>query len=240
MSRRKRGWIDNACYHITHRCHNREFLFRYKKYRQFYMRHLFEMQKRYKINVLDYIVTSNHVHLLLTAKKGNKISEGLRYLHGRIGQWYNNQVKSSGSFWSDRFHSTLIQDGEHFGKCLFYIDLNMIRAGVVKHPSEWDACGYNEFYNPKQRFRIINMNRLFQVLSISDIDTFRKWHTSTLNNIIEKAESTRMEFWTKAYAVGNEDWLKDKLTTAGIRRMKINNSNGTSFAIGAMPKKSLK
>jgi len=101
MPRRKRGWVDNACYHITHRCHNREFLFRYKKYRQFYLRHLFEMQKRYRIDVLDYIVTSNHVHLLLAAKNGNSISEGLRYLHGRVGQWYNRQVKSSGSFWSD-------------------------------------------------------------------------------------------------------------------------------------------
>ena len=49
MARRKRGWIDNACYHITHRCHNRKFLFRYKKYRKFYLRHLFEMQKRYNI-----------------------------------------------------------------------------------------------------------------------------------------------------------------------------------------------
>ena len=41
--------------------------------------------------------------------------------------------------------------------------MNMIRAGVVKHPSEWDACGYNEFYHPKQRFRVINTNRLLQV-----------------------------------------------------------------------------
>jgi hypothetical protein len=30
MPRRKRGWIDGAYYHITHRCHNQEFLFRYK------------------------------------------------------------------------------------------------------------------------------------------------------------------------------------------------------------------
>jgi REP element-mobilizing transposase RayT len=42
MPRRKRGWIDGACYHITHRCHNREFLFHYKKYRQFYQRQLFD------------------------------------------------------------------------------------------------------------------------------------------------------------------------------------------------------
>ena len=51
MPRRKRALIDNACYHITHRCHNCEFLFQHKKYRRFYLRHLFEMQKRYGIDV---------------------------------------------------------------------------------------------------------------------------------------------------------------------------------------------
>jgi putative transposase len=119
MPRRKRCWINNGCYHITHRCHNREFLFRYKKYRQFYIRHLFEMQKRYKIDVLDYIITSNHVHLLLTAKNGARISDGLRYLHGRVAQFYNLQTGKDGAFWSDRFHSTLIQDGKHltYGAC---------------------------------------------------------------------------------------------------------------------------
>jgi REP element-mobilizing transposase RayT len=81
MPRRKRALIDNACYHITHRCHNREFLFQHKKYRRFYLRHLFEMQKRYGIDVLDYIVTSNHIHLLISSRKGVRISEGLRYLH---------------------------------------------------------------------------------------------------------------------------------------------------------------
>ena len=78
MSRRKRAWIDSACYHITHECHERRFLFRFAKYRDFYIRHLLEMRKRYDIDILDYMVTSNHVHLLLRSKKGERISEGLR------------------------------------------------------------------------------------------------------------------------------------------------------------------
>jgi putative transposase len=232
MSRRKRSWIDGACYHITHRCHNREFLFRYKKYRQFYLRHLFEMQKRYRIDVLDYIVTSNHVHLLLTAKKGERISEGLRYLHGRVGQWYNKQLKSSGSFWSGRFHSTLIQDGKHLGMCMFYIDMNMVRTGKVKHPLEWDACAYHEFYKSKSKFRIINSKKLCQVLAIENIEQFRKWHTLTVDNILQKKELERMKFWSNAYAVGDDDWIKIQLQQAGIKRMSIKNSKGISFARG--------
>lgn len=50
------------------------------------------MRKRYKIEILDYMVTSNHIHLLLSSKKDEQISEELRYLHGRIGQWHNLQT----------------------------------------------------------------------------------------------------------------------------------------------------
>jgi hypothetical protein len=103
---------------------------------------------------------------------------------------------------------------------------------AVKHPSEWDACGYNEFYKQKQRFRIININRLLQVLDILDIETFRKWHTLTLNSIIDRETSKYVELWTKAYAVGNQEWLEEKLKTAGIKRMKIKSTDGISFAIG--------
>ena len=235
MPRRKRGWIDGACYHITHRCHNREFLFHYKKYRQFYQRQLFEMRKRYRVDILDYIVTSNHVHLLLTARKGKNISEGLCYLHGRIAQFYNLENNKHGSFWSDRFHSTLIQDGKHLGECLFYIDLNMVRTGVIDHPSKWDACGYNEFYNPKQRYRIINTDRLLQALAIPTLERFREWHTLTLNDRLSRGQQERCEFWSKAYAVGEEDWLNAQLKIGKIKRMKIKNHNGISFAIGEAP-----
>lgn len=35
MSRRRRGWLNDTCYHITHRCHEREFYFKFAKQRDF-------------------------------------------------------------------------------------------------------------------------------------------------------------------------------------------------------------
>jgi REP-associated tyrosine transposase len=51
MPRKRRGWQPGACYHITHRCHNREFLFHYAKYRNFYTRTLF---KEYSVTAWTY------------------------------------------------------------------------------------------------------------------------------------------------------------------------------------------
>ena len=55
MGRRKRWWEDNGIYHITYRCHEREFLFKFGKYRDLYVKYLREASQRYGIDM----VTSN-------------------------------------------------------------------------------------------------------------------------------------------------------------------------------------
>jgi len=46
--------------------------------------------KRYQIQVLDYMVTSNHVNLLMTARRGQQISRAMQFLHGDMAQHYNS------------------------------------------------------------------------------------------------------------------------------------------------------
>ena len=81
MPRRARNFVDGGIYHITHRCHNLEFLFKFAKHRDIYVEQLYETSCRFAVDILDYVVTSNHVHLLLTAQKGSDISQALQYLH---------------------------------------------------------------------------------------------------------------------------------------------------------------
>jgi hypothetical protein len=47
-----------------------------------------------------------------------------------------------GAFWQDRYHATAVQTGEHLARCLVYVDLNMVRAGVVEHPALWEIGVY--------------------------------------------------------------------------------------------------
>jgi hypothetical protein len=50
--------------------------------------------------------------------------------------------------WEDRYHATAIEAGEHLLRCLVYVDLNMVRSGVVSHPEQWLHGGYNEIQRP--------------------------------------------------------------------------------------------
>ena len=97
------------------------------------------------MRILNYIVTSNHIHLLV-ADDGysDAIPRSMQLLAGRIGQEYNQRKNRQGAFWQDRYHAAAVQSNEHLIKCLTYIDLNMVRAGVITHPQERVHSGYNE------------------------------------------------------------------------------------------------
>ncbi|NJN70954.1 MAG: hypothetical protein HC801_12235 [Nitrospira sp.] len=63
MPRANRYIIAGPAYHITHRCHNREFLLRFAKDRDAYRVLLREKLSEHKsIRLLTYCITSNHVH----------------------------------------------------------------------------------------------------------------------------------------------------------------------------------
>ena len=50
---------------------------------------------------------------------------------------YKRRNKHAGSIFSGRFASTLIEDGEYLATCIRYVELNAVRAGIVKHARDY-------------------------------------------------------------------------------------------------------
>ncbi len=90
MARANRHYIPGHVWHLTHRCHKREFLFKFAKDRLRWMQWLYNAKKRYNLVILDYTVTSNHTHLLVYDNgSADVIPKSVQLLAGRIGQEYN-------------------------------------------------------------------------------------------------------------------------------------------------------
>jgi putative transposase len=63
MVRAKRHYIHGYAWHITHRCHKREFLLKFPRDRRRWIEWFCQARKRYPgLSVLDYMVASNHIH----------------------------------------------------------------------------------------------------------------------------------------------------------------------------------
>ena len=63
--RAKRHYIPGHVWHLTHRCHKREFLLKFAKDRRRWLHWLLEAKRRYGLVILNYMVTTNHIHLLV-------------------------------------------------------------------------------------------------------------------------------------------------------------------------------
>src|ERR1041384_8136883 len=77
MPRANRHFLPGYVWHITHRCHQRKFLLKFARDRRRYLHWMFEAKKRFGLCVLDYTVTSNHVHLVVKDTGSDVIAESI-------------------------------------------------------------------------------------------------------------------------------------------------------------------
>jgi REP element-mobilizing transposase RayT len=81
----------------------------------------------------------------LLARMGD-ISQFMKTLKQRFSIWFNRTHKRFGTLWAERFTSTIVEGNRHFALQMVaaYIDLNPVRAGMVKDPKDYRWCGYGE------------------------------------------------------------------------------------------------
>lgn len=187
--------------------------------------------------ILDYTVTSNHIHLLVSDDTGrNVIPDSIKLTAGRTGQEFNQRKKRKGAFWEDRYHATAVEDGDHLMRCLVYIDLNMVRAGVVKHPDVWPFSGYGEIQEPKRKNALINYERLRELLGFDTYDRVKTTHRKWVESYLENGQNTRDDKWSGSVAVGGERFIRNiKAMMGGMAAGRKCMEAGESYQLRETP-----
>ena len=72
------------------------------------------------------------------------LSEFMKTLLQRFTRWFNCAHQRRGTLWEERFKSVIVQDGVAARTMAAYIDLNPVRAGMVKDPADYRWSSYGE------------------------------------------------------------------------------------------------
>ena len=246
MPRANRSLIPGHVWHITHRCHQKEFLLKFRRDKLLWMRWLLEAKRRFGPIVLNFMITSNHIHLVVfntgsregrgsgpapampgapRARDAHPVSMAIQLAHARVAQEYNRRKSRHGAFWEDRFHATAIECGAQLARCLTYVDMNMVRAGVVRHPRDWPFCGYGELRRPdlRPRLRLVDTDALAALFGARDRAALLAMRDDWIDQAMRKGRIGREPIWTESLAVGSEEFLMSvrgrlgaKLRTASI------------------------
>lgn len=164
------------------------------------------------------MATSNHIHLLVLDKgERETIPRSMQLIAGRTAQQYNQRKNRKGAFWEDRYHATAVETNHHLISCLTYIDLNMVRAGVVAHPAQWEPGGYAEIQAPRQRYSIIDHRALMDLLGIRSQDSLRNAHGVWVEQALARGSLVRESKWTESVAVGSTGFVETIKCRLGIR-----------------------
>jgi len=92
MPRGNRYYLSGDVWHITHRCHKREFLLKFARDRRRWLQWLGEAKKRFGVIIRD--------------DKGEEvIPQTMQLIAGRTGQEYNQRKNRKGAFGEDRYQA---------------------------------------------------------------------------------------------------------------------------------------
>ena len=72
------------------------------------------------------------------------LSEFMKGLLIRFTRWFNRQHSRKGTLWEERFKSVIVESGVAARTMAAYIDLNPVRAGMVKDPADYRWSSYGE------------------------------------------------------------------------------------------------
>ena len=142
MPRKPRFFIPGIPVHIVQRGHSREPVFFDDADYAAYLSWLQEGAERYHCKIHAYALMTNHVHILATPSETDSVTRMMQYVGRRYVPYVNHTYGSSGSIWEGRYKASLVQEEGYLLTCMRYIELNPVRANMVRTPAHYRWTSY--------------------------------------------------------------------------------------------------
>ena len=90
----------------------------------------------YNVQIWAYCLMANHVHMIAVPETKDGLNFAIGEAHRRYTRRINFREGWRGHLWQGRF-SSFILDERYLLACTRYVELNPVRAGLVKKPEAW-------------------------------------------------------------------------------------------------------
>ena len=131
---------------ITFSCYDRRPYLRTSASRDLFEHSLERARKRYKLDILAYVVMPEHVHLLVTEPKTAPLSKALQSLKLSVSKQSAKQP-----FWHDRYYDFNVFTNRKQLEKIKYIHRNPVTRGLVERPEDWPHSSFLTYLHRQQR-----------------------------------------------------------------------------------------
>jgi len=147
MARRHRRFVEGLSLHVHQRGNNRQDMFRDETDRLVFLTALVESSRRYDVRVHAWIFMNNHIHLIATPATPEGIPRTMQQVGRRYVPYFNRKYSRTGGLWEGRYSAHLIDTEVYWYRCLRYVELNRVRAGILATPGDdvWSSYRSHAF-----------------------------------------------------------------------------------------------
>ena len=142
MARGARILLENVCYHIINRGNQKQKVFLENSDFEKYLELLKHYKRKYGFKIFGYCLMPNHIHLLLQPDDLNMLAKIMQSLTQAYTLWFNNKYKKAGHLWQGRFKNMIVHRDDYFMQCVYYVEMNPVRASLAAVPSEYLWSSY--------------------------------------------------------------------------------------------------
>jgi REP-associated tyrosine transposase len=136
MARFARLVVPGCAHHVTQRGNHRQEVFFCDNDRRTYLAILRDHCQRFGLRVAAWCLMTNHVHLVVIPAQEDSLARALGQTHNEYARWLHVRQRQVGHLWQNRFHSCPLAE-DHLWEAIRYIELNPVRAGLVRDAAEW-------------------------------------------------------------------------------------------------------
>lgn len=175
MPRRARESLSTSFFHVIVQGLNKEYIFEKDVFKDKYFKLLKNVYNKYELDIIAYVIMSNHAHLLIHSEMIQNLSRFMKEVNEGYARYYNYKSNRTGYVFKNRYLSEAITNQRYLLNCMVYIHNNPVKANLVKKCEDYKYSSYNDYLS-KTGFINDEIIKLVFESSKVDISDFKKLH----------------------------------------------------------------
>ncbi len=208
MARLPRLTIPGYPHHIIQRGNNRQAIFATRADYELLIALLHENAQKFKVAVHAYVLMTNHFHLLATPEAADGLPLMMQAVGRRYVRYFNDSQGRSGTLWEGRYRSTLIQTDRYLLACMAYIDLNPVRAGLVREAKDYEWSSHRHYIG-QAADKLVSPHSLFWALGNTPFSREAAYADLVRAGVTPAQQAELTQSALSGWALGGDDFVSD-------------------------------
>jgi putative transposase len=96
-----------------------------------------------KYRLHEFVVMTNHFHLLITPTPPVSLEKAVQFIKGGFSYRAKKELRVQGEIWQTSFYDRRVRDANEYLRFRHYIHMNPVRRGLVTGPEEFRYSSAN-------------------------------------------------------------------------------------------------